>query len=43
MIDAVDGGEMPEGTAETDETLGMDDAAGADETDGASDDKAENE
>lgn len=43
VIDAVDGGEMPEGTAETDETLGMDDAAGADETDGASDDKAENE
>lgn len=43
VIDAVDGGEMPEGTAETDETLGMDDAAGADETDSASDDKAENE
>lgn len=43
VMNAVDGGEMPEGTAETDETLGMDDAAGADETDGASDDKAENE
>lgn len=43
VIDAVDVGEMPEGTAETDETLGMDDAAGADETDSASDDKAENE
>lgn len=43
VIDAVDGGEMPEGTVETDETLGMDDAAGADETDSASDDTAENE
>ena len=43
VMNAVDGGEMPEGTAETDETLGMDDAAGADETDSASDDTAENE